>query len=69
MMRSTPAEKACVNSSGVMVLASIGRRVSHPSIASGGRRRGCRSLRRANLCEVAVCASGSMFAHVYEATA
>ena len=69
MMMSTPAGKACVNSSGVMVLASMGRRVSHPSIASGGSRRGCLSRRRASLCEMAVCASGSMSAHVYEATA
>jgi hypothetical protein len=68
MMRSTPAGKACVNSSGVMVLASIGRRVSHPSMASWGSRRGCLFLRRASLCEVAVCASGSMSTHVYEAT-
>ena len=69
IMRSTPAGQACVNSSGVMVLASMGRRVSHPSIASKGSRRGCRSWRRASLCEVAVCASGSMSTHVYEATA
>ena len=69
MMRSTPAGKACVNSSGVMDLASMGRRVSHPSMASRGSRRGCRMWRRESLCEVAVCASGSMSTHVYEATA
>jgi len=69
MMRSTPAGKACVNSSGMMVLASIERRVSHPSIASRGSRGGCRSWRRVSLCEVAGCASGSMSTHVYEATA
>ena len=69
MMRSTPAGKACVNSSEVMVLAFIGRRVTHPSVASGGSKRGCRAWRRASLCEVTVCASGSMSAHVYEATA
>ena len=69
MMMSTPAGKDCVNSSGVMVLASIGRRVSHSSIASGGSRKGCRSWRRASLCEVAVCESGSMSTYVYEATA
>ncbi len=69
MMRSTPAGKACVNSSGVMVLVSIERRVSQPFIASGGSRRGCRAWSRASLCDVAVCAFGSMSAHVYEATA
>ena len=68
MMRSTPAGWACVNSSGVVVLASIGRRVSHPPIASMGSRSGCRSWRRASLCEVGMCASGSMSVHVYEAT-
>ena len=67
MMRSVPAGKTY--SSGVMVLLSIGRRVSHPSIASGGRKRGCRLCRRMSLCNVAVCAYGSMSAHVYEATA
>ena len=68
MMRFTPARKACVKSSGVMVLASTGRRVSHPSIASWGSWRGFLALRRASLCEVAECASGSMSIHVYEAT-
>ena len=69
MMRSTPARKTCVNSAGVIVLASLGRRVSQPSLASGGRRRRCRLCSRASLCVVAVCASGSMCAHVYDATA
>jgi hypothetical protein len=69
MMRSTSAGKACVNNAGVIVLASMGRRVSHPSIASGGRRRGCRLCNRPSLCVVAVWASGSTSAHVYEATA
>jgi hypothetical protein len=69
MMRSTLSGKAFVNSSVVIVLASMGRRVSHPSIASGGRRRGCRLCSRASLCDVVVRASGSMSAHVYEATA
>jgi hypothetical protein len=68
MMRATPAGKACVNSSGVMDMASMGRRVSHPSMAPSGSRRGCRMWRRASLCEVAVCASGSMSTHVYAAT-
>ena len=68
MMKSTPAGKACVNSSGVMDLASMGKRVSHPSMASRGSRRGCRMWRRESLCEVAVCASGSMSTHVYDAT-
>ena len=36
MMMSTPAGKACVNSAGVMVLTSMGRRVSHPSVDSRG---------------------------------
>ena len=69
MMRSTLAGKACVNSSGVMVLASMGRRVYQPSIASGGSKRGCRLWRRAILCVVAVWTSGSMSAHMYNATA
>ena len=69
MMRSTPAGKACVKRGGVMVLISKGRRVSHPSIASWGRRRGCRLCNRAILCVVVVCASGSMYAYVYETTA
>ena len=61
-----PAWKACVNNAGVIVLASMERRVSHPSIASGGSRRGCRLCIRASLCVLAVWASGSMSAHVYE---
>jgi len=69
MTRSTPAMKICVNSAGVIVLASMGRRVSHPSIDSGGSKRGCRLCSRASLCVVAVWASESMSAHVYEATA
>ncbi len=69
MMRSAPAGTACANSSGVMVLASIGGRVSHPSMASGGSKSGCRSWRRASMCKVEVCASGSISAHVHEATA
>ena len=69
MMRSTPAGKACVNSSDVIVLASMGRRESQPSIASGGRRRGCRLWSRATLSDVAVWGSGYMSAHVYKATA
>ena len=69
MIRSTPAGKACVNSARLMVLASMGRQVSHPTVASGGSRRGCRLCSRASLWAVAVWASGSMSAHVYEATA
>ena len=69
MMRSTPAGKVFVNSSGVMVLTSSGRRVSQHSVASGGNKRGCRLWRRASLCKVAVCASESISARVYEATA
>jgi hypothetical protein len=68
MMRSTPVGKACVKSSGVMVLASMGRRPSQSSIASWGSRRGCLALTRASLCEVAECAAGSMSTNVYEAT-
>jgi hypothetical protein len=68
-MRSNPVGKACVNSPGVTVLASMGRRMSHPSITPGLMRRGCRLCSRASLCVVAVCASGSMSAHVHEATA
>jgi hypothetical protein len=40
MMMSTPAGKACVKKAGVMVLVSTGRRVSHPVVASAGRRSG-----------------------------
>jgi hypothetical protein len=68
-MRSTPAGKACVNNARVMVRVSMGRRVSHPSIASRGRRLGCLFRSLASMCDVAACASGSMSAHVYEATA
>jgi len=69
MLRSTPAGKPCVKRDRIMVLVSMGRRVSHPSIASWGRKRECRLCSRASMCVVAVCASGSMFAHVYGATA
>ena len=69
MMRSTPAGKACVNKVGVMVRVSMGMRMSHPSIGSRGRRLGCRLCNLASLCVMAVCASGSMSAHVCEATA
>ena len=68
MMRSDPAGNACVNSAGVMVLATMGRRMPHPSIASKRRRRGCRLSSKASLYVVAVCASGSMSTHVYKAT-
>ena len=67
-MRSTPVGKTWVNSSGVMVRVSLGRRVSHPTVASGGRSRGCRLWSMASLWVVAVWASGSMSAQVYEAT-
>ena len=69
MMTSTPAGKACMNSAGVMVLASMGRRVSHPNVASRGRRRGCRLCSHASLWVVAVCASGSVSARVYDVRA
>ena len=69
MMRSTPARKACVNNARVMVRVSTSRRAFHPSIASWGRRLGCLLRSLANLCDDAVCASGSMSAHVYEVTA
>ncbi len=69
MMRSVHAGEACVKSAGVIVLASMRRQMPHPSIASGGSRRGCRLCSRASLCVVAVWAFGSMSAHVYEATA
>ncbi len=68
-IRSTPAGKACVISERVRVRASMGRRVSHPSVASRERRRGCRLCSRASLRVLAVCASGSMSPQVYEATA
>jgi hypothetical protein len=48
MMTSTPAEKACEKRAGVMVLASIGMRGSHPEVASGGGRgegAGCVAMR------------------------
>ncbi len=67
MMRSTPDGKACGNKVVVNDRASMGRRMSHPSIAFRGRRLGCRLYSRASLCVVAVCASGSMSAHVHEA--
>ena len=51
-----------------MVRVSMGRRVSHPKVASGGRRRGCRLGSMASRWVVAVWASGSMSAQVYEAT-
>jgi len=57
-MMSVPAGKACVNSTGVMVLVSMGRRVSHPSVAVRGRRSGYRLRSRVILCVVAACASG-----------
>ncbi len=68
MMRSTPARKARVKSAGEIVRASTGRWVSHPSVASKERRRGCRLCSRPSLCVVAVCALGSRSVHVYEAT-
>ena len=40
MIMSAPAGKACVNNAGVMDLVSMGRRVSHPVVASSGRRSG-----------------------------
>ena len=64
MMRSTSDGKACANKAGEMVRASMGRRVSHPSKASRGRRLGCQLCNRASLCAVVVWASGSMSAHV-----
>ncbi len=69
MMRSTPAGKVYVNSARMILLAFMGRRVSHPSVASRKRMRGCRLCNRASLCVVAVCASGSMSDQVYETTA
>ena len=68
MMRLTHDGKACVNKVGVMVRVSMGLRMSHPAIASRGRKLGCRLCSRASLCVAAVCASGSMSAHVHEAT-
>jgi hypothetical protein len=68
MTKSTLAGKACANKAGDMVRASMGRRVSHPSIASSERRLGCRPWSLASLCAVAVWVSGSISAHVYEAT-
>jgi hypothetical protein len=68
-MRSTPAGKDFVNSSGAIVVASMGRRESQPSMGSGGRRKRCRLCGRASLCDVAVRSCWSMSAYVYEATA
>ena len=68
MMKSTPARKACAHKAGLMVRVSMGRRVSHPSMASRGRRLGCLPWSLASLCAVAVWASGSMSVQVYEAT-
>ncbi len=68
MMRPTPTGKACANKAGVMVRVSMGRRVSHPLMASRGRRLGCLPRSLAIMCVVAVWASGSMSVQVYEAT-
>ena len=68
MIMSTPAGKACAKRAGVMVMVSIGNLVSHPLVASGGRRRGCRACSLARRWVVAAWASGSTSAHVYEAT-
>ena len=68
IMKSIPVGKACVKSSIEMVLASMGRRVSHPRIASGGRRWGLLVWRRVSRCDTPVSASESVSAHVYEAT-
>ncbi len=38
IMRLTPARKACVNSSGLIVLVSLGRQVSHHAVASWGEK-------------------------------
>jgi hypothetical protein len=68
-MTPIPAGKACVNSVGVMVLVSMGRRVSHPKIAVRGRRSGYRLRSRLSLFVVAACAAGSTSDHVYDGTA
>ena len=67
-MTSIPMGNSCVNSDGVMALVSTGRRVSHPRVAVRGRRIGCRSRSRRNLCVVAACASESISNHVYDVT-
>ena len=36
----TPPGKVCVNSSGGIIMVSIGRRVSHPRVAPANMRRG-----------------------------
>ena len=69
MMTSPLTGKACVNSARVMVLMSMGRRVSYLTVASKGRRRGCGLCSRASLWVVAVYASTSVSAHVYDAIA
>ena len=69
MIMSIPEGKAYVNSAGVMVLASMGGRVSHSTVACSGRRRGCRLCSRLSLRVVAVCDSVSVSAHVYDAMA
>ena len=69
MMRSAPDGKACVNNAGVMVRVSMGRWAFHPSIASWGRSLECLLRSLASLCDDSMCASGSMSANVYVATA
>ena len=66
-MRTAPDGKACVNNARVMIRVSMGMRAFHPSIASWGMRLGCLLRSLASLCDVALCAFGSMSAHVYEA--
>ena len=68
-MTFIPVGKACVNSVNVMVLVSMGRRVTHPRVAVKGRRSRYRLRIRVSLCVVAACAPGSISNHVYDATA
>jgi hypothetical protein len=52
---------------GVMVMVSMGRRVSHPRAPSG--KGGYRLRSRVSPCVVAACAPGSISDHVYDVTA
>jgi len=54
IIRSTPAGKACPNKAGVMVRVSMGKRVSHPMMAFGGRRLGCLPWSLDSMCDAAV---------------
>jgi len=64
-----PSGEGMCDRAGVIVLASMGRQLSHRTVFSRGRRRECRLCSRASLWVVAVCVSGSVSAYVYDAIA